>query len=117
MYSAPMTVIAQVLRDKSVENMPFFLSASALVNSMVWTVYGILAEDTFVIIPNALGVCVCLIQLLVYGYISRFATPKGIGYVSMPTQQGQGFQPMIVPLEQPNMTTMPPPPPIVIANP
>jgi len=41
---------AQVLRDKSVESMPFFLSASALVNSMVWTIYGILAKDTFVIV-------------------------------------------------------------------
>jgi len=68
-------------------------------------------------IPNALGVCVCLIQLFVYGYISRVATPKGTGYVSMATQQGQGFQPVMVPLEQPNITIMPPPPPIVIAKP
>ena len=41
---------AQVIRDKSVESMPLFLSASSLINSMVWTAYGIIARDIFVIV-------------------------------------------------------------------
>ncbi|KAG0614707.1 hypothetical protein M758_6G197600 [Ceratodon purpureus] len=122
MYSSPMTVIAQVIRDKSVENMPLFLSASALINSMVWTSYGIIAKDIFVIIPNALGVCVCIIQLLVYAHVSGFAA-KGMGPPpgTLQMQPGQGFQPMMTPPQQAaNNTPMPPPPPpppaIVIAN-
>ncbi|XP_024386982.2 bidirectional sugar transporter SWEET5, partial [Physcomitrium patens] len=77
MYSAPMTVIAQVIRDKNVANMPLFLSASSLINSVVWTTYGILVEDVFVIIPNGMGVCVCAIQCLVYFYISLVAAKRG----------------------------------------
>lgn len=43
---------AQVMRDKSVENMPLSLSASSLINSMVWTAYGIIAKDIFVIVQS-----------------------------------------------------------------
>jgi len=50
---------------------------------------------------------VCMIQLVVYGYISRFATPKGPGYVSMLIEQGQGFQPMMKPPEEANMVVVP----------
>lgn len=50
-----------------------------------------------------------LIQLLVYGYVSKLAGPKESNYVAM--QQGQGFQPMMKLPEQANMAVMMPPPP------
>ena len=55
-----------MVKDKSVESMPFSLSATALVNSTVWTIYGIIATDVFVIVssnPNP-NICASLLRLL-----------------------------------------------------
>ena len=41
-----------MVKDKSVESMPFSLSATSLVNSTVWTIYGIIATDVFVIVSS-----------------------------------------------------------------
>jgi len=71
MYGAPLTVIATVIRTRSVEYMPFLLSFFTLINSCMWLTYGIYVGDIWVSIPNASGVILGIIQLVIYAVYSN----------------------------------------------
>ncbi|BAT76107.1 hypothetical protein VIGAN_01406700 [Vigna angularis var. angularis] len=66
MYFAPLTVMRQVLRTKSVKYMPFLLSFANFANGIVWTTYALLKWDPFIVIPNGLGTLSGLLQLILY---------------------------------------------------
>jgi len=66
MYGAPLSVLALVIRTRSVEFMPFALSFFTLINSATWLSYGIYVGDIWVSIPNACGVVLGIIQLVIY---------------------------------------------------
>ncbi|KAG9450019.1 hypothetical protein H6P81_009984 [Aristolochia fimbriata] len=71
MYGAPLTVMSTVIRTKSVKYMPFSLSFMGLFNALVWTAYGLIEFDPFVVIPNGIGAFLCVIQLTLYGCFYR----------------------------------------------
>lgn len=71
MFAAPLAVMNQVIRTKSVRYMPFLLSLSSFLCALVWLVWAILSVDYFVLIPNALGSFFGLIQLILYGVYWR----------------------------------------------
>ncbi|KAL1371629.1 hypothetical protein HN51_001864 [Arachis hypogaea] len=71
MYFSPLTVIRQVIKDKSVKYMPFCLSLANFCNAVVWTVYACLKWDLFILIPNALGALSGLVQLILYAVFYR----------------------------------------------
>jgi solute carrier family 50 (sugar transporter) len=48
MYAAPLTIIKQVMRTKSVEYMPFTLSLVSLLNAICWTTYALIRFDIFI---------------------------------------------------------------------
>jgi solute carrier family 50 protein (sugar transporter) len=56
MYAAPLGVMRQVLRTKSVQFMPLPLSAMSFVNCVVWSVYSFYVQDVYIGVPNYLGV-------------------------------------------------------------
>jgi solute carrier family 50 protein (sugar transporter) len=45
MYGAPLSVMMEVIRTKSVEFMPLPLIAMSFLNSAVWTLYGLYVQD------------------------------------------------------------------------
>ncbi|GLT90726.1 hypothetical protein SLE2022_086440 [Rubroshorea leprosula] len=66
MYASPLSVMKMVIRTKSLEYMPFFLSLASFVNSVAWTTYAFLPFDPFICIPNGLGTVFTVAQLIVY---------------------------------------------------
>ncbi|XAR49623.1 hypothetical protein NMG60_11032887 [Bertholletia excelsa] len=66
MYASPLSVMRMVIKTKSVEFMPFFLSLSIFLSGTCWFIYGILGKDPFITVPNALGSSLGAIQLILY---------------------------------------------------
>jgi solute carrier family 50 protein (sugar transporter) len=77
MYAAPLGVVKTVIETKSVEFMPFLLSLAGTVSALIWTLWAVVARDSFVFIPNILGVILGIIQLAVYNKF-RNETPSRI---------------------------------------
>jgi solute carrier family 50 protein (sugar transporter) len=83
MYAAPLTVMSKVVRTKSVEYMPVYLSLVGLVNGICWTAYALIKFDIFITVPNAIGVLLSIAQLILYGCY-RKSTPKKAKIVELP---------------------------------
>jgi solute carrier family 50 protein (sugar transporter) len=63
LYASPMQTMKLVLRTKSAASLPATMCCVNLVNGSLWVVYGILANDMFVLTPNALGVVLSVVQV------------------------------------------------------
>ncbi|KAF7130525.1 hypothetical protein RHSIM_Rhsim10G0083800 [Rhododendron simsii] len=65
---AYMSVIVQrtVIKSKSVEYMPFFLSLFVFLCGTSWFIFGLLGKDPFVAVPNGFGSGLGAIQLILY---------------------------------------------------
>ncbi|KAL6864882.1 hypothetical protein ACP4OV_016033 [Aristida adscensionis] len=71
MYSSPLVAVKEVVRTKSVEFMPFYLSLFSFLTSSIWLVYGILGRDPYIMSPNCVGGLTGILQLIVYWIYSR----------------------------------------------
>uniref|UniRef100_A0A0D9V2Q1 Bidirectional sugar transporter SWEET n=1 Tax=Leersia perrieri TaxID=77586 RepID=A0A0D9V2Q1_9ORYZ len=77
MYFSPLTIMGKVIKTKSVEYMPFFLSLVSFLNGVCWTAYALIRFDIYVTIPNGLGAFFGAIQLILYGCYYRSTPKKG----------------------------------------
>ncbi|OVA00198.1 SWEET sugar transporter [Macleaya cordata] len=71
MFASPLFVINLVIRTKSVEFMPFYLSLSTFLMSVSFFAYGMLKYDPFIYVPNGIGTILGAVQLALYAYFSR----------------------------------------------
>jgi len=71
MYGSPLIAVKQVIRTKSVEFMPFYLSLFSFLTSLLWMLYGILGRDPFLTAPSAIGSLMGILQLVVYCTYSK----------------------------------------------
>ncbi|KAG6512871.1 bidirectional sugar transporter SWEET2a-like [Zingiber officinale] len=71
MFASPLFIMNLVIRTRSVEFMPFYLSLATFLMSLSFFAYGGLLHDYFIYIPNGIGTLLGAVQLLVYGYYSR----------------------------------------------
>lgn len=79
MYAAPLAVVKSVIETRSVKYMPFLLSFVGTIASIIWTSWAISADDSYVLVPNVMGVILGLIQLSVYAkYRNAEGTIDGI---------------------------------------
>ena len=72
MYASPLCVVRHVIRTRSVAAMPLLLTLGMGLCSASWTVYAILVHDDFILIPNAIGLVLFFLQLLVYRTYAPF---------------------------------------------
>ncbi|PON85000.1 SWEET sugar transporter [Trema orientale] len=65
-----------VIKTKSAEFMPFYLSLSTFLMSLSFSAYGMSKYDPFIYVPNGIGTILGLVQLALYYYISTTSTEE-----------------------------------------
>ncbi|XAR62430.1 hypothetical protein NMG60_11017179 [Bertholletia excelsa] len=92
MYASPLSIMRLVVKTKSVEYMPFFLSLCAFLCGTSWFIFGLLGKDPFVAVPNGFGSALGAIQLILYAIYrdskasrAKKAATAGGGSVEMGT--------------------------------
>ncbi|KAK4794892.1 hypothetical protein SAY86_012886 [Trapa natans] len=68
MFASPLFIITLVIRTRSVEFMPFYLSLSTFLMSISFFLYGVLNGDIFIFLPNSIGTLLGITQLVLYCY-------------------------------------------------
>ncbi|WJX34061.1 Bidirectional sugar transporter sweet1 [Trifolium repens] len=66
MYGSPLSIMRLVIKTKSVEFMPFFLSLFVFLCGTSWFIFGLLGRDPFIAVPNGLGSVLGAMQLILY---------------------------------------------------
>lgn len=66
--SAPLASVQHVFNTGSTQAMPFYLILATVAVTGQWTVYGVIIQDTFVLVPNMLGCVVASFQLALFAY-------------------------------------------------
>ncbi|XP_073137459.1 bidirectional sugar transporter N3-like [Henckelia pumila] len=75
-YIAPLSIMKQVIRTKSVEFIPITLSFALLLNAVMWFSYGLLLKDFYITAPNILGFIFGVLQIILYVIYKKY-TPQG----------------------------------------
>ena len=65
--SAPLASVQQVFSTSSTQALPFYLILATVAVTGQWTLYGIIIQDYFVLLPNLLGCAVASFQLALFG--------------------------------------------------
>ncbi|KAL5851011.1 hypothetical protein ACOSQ4_009024 [Xanthoceras sorbifolium] len=66
MYASPLLIMTTVIKTKSVEYMPFWLSLFLFLNAGVWSIYSVLVKDIYIGVPNSIGFVLGSAQLIIY---------------------------------------------------
>ncbi|CAI9102484.1 OLC1v1000764C1 [Oldenlandia corymbosa var. corymbosa] len=75
LYGSPLSVMRKIIKTKSAEFMPFWISLAGFSNGIVWSAYAFLPLDFFVLTGNGIGALLSTIQLILQ-CMYRNTTPK-----------------------------------------
>ncbi|KAK4483298.1 hypothetical protein RD792_010483 [Penstemon davidsonii] len=74
-FASPLAAMRTVVKTRSVEYMPFFLSFFYFLVALMWAIYAVLVRDIFIGIPNGTGLALGVCQLVIYA-VYRNAKPS-----------------------------------------
>ncbi|VDK66343.1 unnamed protein product [Onchocerca ochengi] len=69
--AAPLEALREVLRTRCTETMPLPLCCLTLLVTTEWLLYGILIDDIYIKVPNAIASVIAVAQLLPFFYFPR----------------------------------------------
>ncbi|KAI6176104.1 Sugar transporter SWEET [Aphelenchoides bicaudatus] len=75
-FGAPLAGVGIVLKKKCCDSLPLPLCTANLLVSAQWCLYGMLVNDIYIIIPNAAGVFLALLQISMFLVFPRQAGSK-----------------------------------------
>ncbi|OWY94896.1 hypothetical protein PHMEG_00035246 [Phytophthora megakarya] len=64
MFGSPLMLMGDVIRTKNSKIIAAPMAFSGLLNGALWTTYGILQTDYYVLVPNAIGAVLCFVQVM-----------------------------------------------------
>ncbi|KAJ2325993.1 Sugar transporter [Coemansia sp. RSA 2681] len=70
---SPLSQIGNVIRLRDASVLLPSVASLAFANNVLWSVYGYLHNDAFMLFPNAIGTALCALQLGLIGYYGRAA--------------------------------------------
>jgi len=74
--SAPLASIQHVCRTRSTGSLPFYLILATAAVTAQWSLYGIIIQDTFLLVPNMIGCAVACFQLGLFCYFPSRETEQ-----------------------------------------
>uniref|UniRef100_A0A914CA79 Sugar transporter SWEET1 n=1 Tax=Acrobeloides nanus TaxID=290746 RepID=A0A914CA79_9BILA len=77
-FGAPLAGIGVVLRKKCCDTLPFPLCTANFLVSSQWCLYGFLVNDIYIIIPNAAGMGLAILQLSLFLIFPRAVGEKAV---------------------------------------
>ncbi|KAL9449666.1 hypothetical protein AB3S75_011565 [Citrus x aurantiifolia] len=89
MYASPLSIMRMVIKTKSVEFMPFFLSLFVFLCGTSWFVFGLLGRDPFVAVPNGFGCGLGTMQLILYFIYHKKGEPEKPSAANGSVEMGQ----------------------------
>eukprot|EP01102_Stenamoeba_stenopodia_P007815 TRINITY_DN2207_c0_g1_i2.p1 TRINITY_DN2207_c0_g1~~TRINITY_DN2207_c0_g1_i2.p1 ORF type:complete len:274 (+),score=31.49 TRINITY_DN2207_c0_g1_i2:102-824(+) len=82
-YTSPLATFYKVITTRDASSFSVSLSSACIVNTSLWTVYGLFTNDPYVWVPNAIGLVVSIIQIFfifLFRKTSKKATESGDSY-------------------------------------
>ncbi|KAF1788997.1 SWEET sugar transporter [Phytophthora cactorum] len=63
MFGAPLLQLGEVVKTKNSELIAAPMAISGAINGVLWSIYGIMETNYYVLVPNAISGCLCFVQV------------------------------------------------------
>ncbi|POM68513.1 MtN3-like protein [Phytophthora palmivora] len=63
MFGAPLMLLGDVVKTRNSEVIAAPLAVSGAINGVLWSIYGIMQTNYYVLVPNAIGGILCFVQV------------------------------------------------------
>jgi solute carrier family 50 protein (sugar transporter) len=78
MFGAPLMLLGDVIKTKNSEIIAAPMAVTGLINGALWSAYGIMQTDYYVLVPNAISALLCFVQLVLVAIFPRKASVKKV---------------------------------------
>lgn len=65
-YASPLATLRRVVQTQNAASIPIGMVVAGTICNSLWTLYGLAKSDMFLFVPNAVCVCLGVVQILLY---------------------------------------------------